>query len=64
MSKYGTPVYSPNRECCCFVTIEGPGSNVAVKLWAGTSFKAIRDKCEETYKGSIIQFGRCFWRTK
>jgi hypothetical protein len=64
MARFGTPVWKPSQECCVFVTIETPSKDPQIKLWVGTSFKAIRDRVKEVYKGSKVQFGNCFWRTK
>ncbi len=62
MGRFGTPMYSAPQECCCFVTVEF-GDNVSIKFWKGSSFKAIREAAKKQYKGSVIQFGNCFWRT-
>lgn len=64
MSRTGVPIYSPRQVCKCFVTIERENCEPGLKLWRGSSKKAIQIAARKFYGPEAqLQFGNQFWVT-
>lgn len=60
----GRPMYTAPQFARMFITVKEAGKPARVKVWRGTSAKAIRDAARAEHPTARLGFGRVMWVTK